>query len=150
MPRFTPQVDSVLRRAGWLPDRQVDLAPWKTSMSDFRWHAAAEEFLQEFGGIRVDISGSGITCTRESFEFDPELAVGEEDRFAELSELFGRRFFPLGETGQGEFFLAIDEEGVVYLLASRVLRVGAGDSALENLVTGVAPEVLDPSTGGTS
>lgn len=98
----------------------------------------------------MDISGSGITCAREPFEFDPELAVGEEDRFAELSELFGRRFFPLGETGQGEFFLAIDEEGVVYLLAAWALRVGAGDSALEHLVTGVAPERLSPPTGSTS
>ncbi|NEC86429.1 SUKH-3 domain-containing protein [Streptomyces sp. SID12501] len=150
MSRFTSEVESVLRRAGWLPDRRFDLAPWKSSMSGFLWHAAAEEFLQEFGGIRVDISGSGITCAREPFEFDPELAIGEEGRFAELSELFGRSFFPLGEIGQGEFFLAIDEEGVVYLLAAWVLRVSSGDSALEHLVTGVAPERLGAPNGSIS
>lgn len=116
-------------------------------MPDFVWHGAAEEFLQEFGGLRVDISGPGITCAREPFELDPELAIGEEERFAEISESFNRTFFPVGELGQGEFFLAIDEEGVVYLLGARVLRLGAGDLALEHLVTGVAPERLSPSTG---
>ncbi|MFD7631535.1 SUKH-3 domain-containing protein [Streptomyces sp. NPDC059851] len=146
MPRFSDEVEGVLRRAGWLPDRRVDLAQWKVSSAEFTWHAAAEKFLQEFGGLRVDNSGPGITCARESFEFDPELAIGEGERFAELSELFGHKFFPLGEVGQGEFFLAIDEEGAIYLLGAWVLRHGPGDLALEHLVTGVAPERLSRPT----
>ncbi|MFI5981097.1 SUKH-3 domain-containing protein [Streptomyces sp. NPDC051555] len=142
MPRFSREVEGVLRAAGWLPDRRVGLTQWKASVSEFSWHAAAESFLQEFGGLRVDISGPGITCVREPFEFDPELAIGEGGRFVELSELFGRRFFPLGEFGQGEFFLAIDEQGVIYLLGAWALRYGAGDLALEHLVMGVAPKRL--------
>ncbi|MEV5594683.1 SUKH-3 domain-containing protein [Streptomyces sp. NPDC052496] len=146
MPRFSQEVEGVLRRSGWLPDRRVDLARWKVLAAEFTWHAAAEKFLQEFGGLRVDIGGPGITCAREPFEFDPELAVGEGERFAELSGLFGLRFFPLGEVGQGEFFLAIDEEGAVYLLGAGASRYGVGDLALERLVTGVAPERLSPPT----
>ncbi|MES9508503.1 SUKH-3 domain-containing protein [Streptomyces sp. NPDC000609] len=144
MPRFSREVEDALRCADWVPNRRVCLDRWKASLSEFTWHAAAEEFLREFGGIRVDISGPGITCAREPFEFDPELAIGEGERFAELSELFGRKFFPLGEVGQGEFFLAIDEEGAIYLLGAWALRHGAGDLALKHLVTGVAPERPSP------
>lgn len=147
MPRFSAEVESVLRQAGWVQDRRVDLTRWKAIMSNFAWNAAAEEFLAEFGGVRVENDGPGITCARESFEFDPELAIGEEGRFSELSEFFGIGFFPLGEVGQGESFLAIDEEGILYLLGSWAFRLGVGDLALEHLVTGVAAERLDLPTG---
>ncbi|MCM2417705.1 SUKH-3 domain-containing protein [Streptomyces sp. RKAG293] len=150
MSRFSPEVDVVLRESGWFPGRRTEIFRWKVSVPDFIWHAAAEKFLEEFGGINVHISGPGITCAREPFEIDPDLAIGEEGRFAELSELFGRRFFPLGEVGRGEFFLAIDEEGLMYLLATAVLSLGAADLALENLVTGVSAERLSPPTGSGS
>jgi len=116
-------------------------------MSEFAWHAAAETFLHEFARIRVDISGPGVTCAREPFEFEPELAMGEEGRFAELSELFHRNFFPVGETGQGEFFLGIDEKGILYLLAARAFSLGPVDVAIEHLVRGIAPERIEPTNG---
>ncbi|MFD7225520.1 SUKH-3 domain-containing protein [Streptomyces sp. NPDC059892] len=147
MPRFSPEAESALRRSGWFPDRRVNITRWKATMPNFAWNAEAEEFLAEFGGVRVENDGPGITCARESFEFDPELAIGEEGRFSELSEFFGLGFFPLGEVGQGEFFLAIDEEGILYLLGSWAFRLGVGDLALEHLVTGVAAERLDLPTG---
>ena len=145
MPRFSREVEDVLRCAGWLPGRRVDLGQWKNSLSEFVWHDAAENFLREFGGIRVEASGPGVDCAREPFEFDPELAIGEGGRFLELSEVYGKKFFPLGETGQGEFFLAIDEKSVVYLLAAVALRFDVVDRALDHLVTGVAPERINPS-----
>ncbi|MFF2045096.1 SUKH-3 domain-containing protein [Kitasatospora sp. NPDC058170] len=145
MPRFSPETESVLLCAGWTPGRRVDLSDWKTSVREFIWHAAAENFLSEFGGLRVDISGPGVTCAREPFEFDPELAIGEGGRFAELSESLGHNFFPLGEIGRGEFFLAIDEEGVIYLLGAGSKRHGKAELALENLITGIAPkEIVSP------
>lgn len=147
MPRFTPPVEAVLRQAGWHPDRRVDLTRWKASLTEFPWHPAAERFLGEFGGLRVDVRGPGITVAREPFELDPELAAGEEERFADLSAAFGCAFFPVGELGQGEFFLGIDEEGAVYLLAARAFRHGPADAALEHLVTGVAPQRVAPPGG---
>ncbi|MCA2213288.1 SUKH-3 domain-containing protein [Jidongwangia harbinensis] len=150
MTRFTAGVEHVLRRAGWVPHRRVDISRWKASVPEFDWHAAAEDFLTEFGGLRVDIDGPGTTCVREPFEFDPDLAVGEEERFADLSDRYGHRFFPLGEVGQGEFFLAIDEQSVVYLVATAVLRHGSVDLALEQLITGVAPERLSPPPTGAT
>ncbi|AKJ13349.1 hypothetical protein ABB07_25945 [Streptomyces incarnatus] len=68
---------------------------------------------------------------------DPALAIGEEQRFEELSERFGLRLFPIGEFGVGDFFLGMDEYGVLYLLAAWAFRLGAPDEALENLIKGV-------------
>ena len=137
MPRFSPETERVLRLSGWFPGRQTEIQDWKLQLSRFSWHSAAERFLTEFGGITVELSGPGVSCARQSFEIDPELAVGEEGRFQELSERFDRRFFPLGEVGVGDFFLAIDENGLLYLLAAWAFHLGAWDEALENLITGV-------------
>ena len=144
MSRFSEEVESSLRIAGWQPGRQVDLVHWRAAIPGFSWHAAAEVFLREFGGLRVDLEGPGIARARESFEFDPELAVGEEERFSELSKLFGRNLFPLGALGNGDFFLAMAAAGGIDLLGAWVFRGGVGDLALENLVAGVAPERLAP------
>ncbi|MGY4740077.1 SUKH-3 domain-containing protein [Streptomyces sp. ATMOS53] len=137
MARFTPEVERVLRLSGWSPGRQTDIEAWKEQLSDFTWHPAAERFLTEFGGMAVDVSGRGVNVAREPFEIDPELAVGEEGAFQQLSERFGRKFFPIGEIGRGEFLLAIDEDGVLYLLAAWAFRLGPSDEALENLINGV-------------
>ncbi|WHM40853.1 SUKH-3 domain-containing protein [Streptomyces sp. BPTC-684] len=145
MSRFSPEVEGVLRAAGWFPGRRVDIEPWRKSMRGFSLHAAAEEFLREFGGIRVRISGPGITCAREPFVIDPDLAYGEEEKFAYLSEQFGRAFFPVGEHGNGEFYLAIDAEGVLYLLMSGVQLLGPSDLGLDHLIVGVAAERLSPA-----
>ncbi|WP_405437555.1 SUKH-3 domain-containing protein [Streptomyces avidinii] len=132
--------DDALRRAGWFPGRQVDVAPWRNSMQGFPMHVAAEEFLREFGGIRVQVSGPGVTCMRIPFEIDPELALGEEDRFLEISRRFDCSLFPVGMKDSGDFFLCIDEDGTVYGLMNWLFLLGRGDAALEHLVTGVAGE----------
>ncbi|MGW2044480.1 SUKH-3 domain-containing protein [Streptomyces sp. NPDC001858] len=141
MPRFSSEAEDVLRRSGWFPGRRADIQSWKELLPGLSWHAAAEGFLAEFGGLSVDVSGPGVSCAREPFEIDPELAVGEEDRFEDLSERFGRRFLPLGEVGT-EFFLGIDEDGVLYLLAAWAFRLGPSDEALENLIRGVKSEKM--------
>jgi hypothetical protein len=105
-------------------------------------HEAAEEFLSEFGGLVFDISGPGISCAREPFELDPLLAEGEEDRFADWSEVIGKSLYPIGEGDQGHYFLAIDESGEVYLVADWVAAFGPADKALEGLTLGVAPTVV--------
>ncbi|WP_208901020.1 SUKH-3 domain-containing protein [Streptomyces incarnatus] len=137
MSRFSAETESVLLASGWFPGRQVDIRAWQDRLADFAWHAAAVRFLTEFGGISVDLSGPGVTCAREPFVIDPALAIGEEQRFEELSERFGLRLFPIGEFGVGDFFLGMDEYGVLYLLAAWAFRLGAPDEALENLIKGV-------------
>lgn len=100
MPRFSSEAEDVLRHSGWFPGRRADIQSWKELLPGLSWHEAAEGFLAEFGGLSVDVSGPGVSCAREPFEIDPELAVGEEGRFEDLSERFGRRFLPSGRSGR--------------------------------------------------
>ncbi len=106
-------------------------------------HDAADAFLEEFGGLTVSISGPGINRARESFELDPELAWGEDDRFSEWSDSIGKRLFPLGELDHGRFFLGIDEDSEVYVVETWVAGFGSMPQALENLILGVAPLRID-------
>lgn len=112
-------------------------------LANLSMHGAAETFLQEFGGLTVNIGGPGITCAREPFELDPELAGGEEDRFSEWSESIGRRLYPLGELAHGRFFLGIDEVSEIYLVETWVAGFGTMPQALGNLILGVAPRRID-------
>ncbi|MGW1169637.1 SUKH-3 domain-containing protein [Streptomyces sp. NPDC001153] len=145
MSSWSPEVDEVLKASGWTPGRKVDTARWRSMFEAvaLSMHDAAEAFLQEFGGLTVNVSGPGISCARTPFELDPELAWGEDDRFTEWGEAIGRRLYPLGELDHGRFFLGIDEVGVIYLVATWVASFGPMPHAMENLVLGVAPRRID-------
>lgn len=67
MSRFSERAEHDLRAAGWEPGRKVDTAEWRgllEASGEVRMHAAAEEFLGEFGGLKVPISGPGISVAR--------------------------------------------------------------------------------------
>ncbi|MDI3405067.1 SUKH-3 domain-containing protein [Streptomyces cavernicola] len=102
-------------------------------------HAAADAFLQEFGGLTVNIAGPGVDRAREPFALDPELALGEGDRFAEWGDLLGRRLFPVGELDHGRYFLGVDERRELYLVETWLAGFGSLPEALDNLILGVAP-----------
>ncbi|GGU67709.1 SUKH-3 domain-containing protein [Lentzea flava] len=140
--RFTRETEKTLRGAGWYPGRTVDTAVWRVPLeeSGFVFPEAAERFLAEFGGLSVDHGGPGLTRAKEPFEFDPLLALGEDDRFGEWGASVGRVIAPLGELDRGRFFLGIDENSVIYLVADWLASFGAGDEGLEHLVLGVMPE----------
>jgi hypothetical protein len=142
---FTPDVEAVLRRSGWFPGRAVEISGYKARLPGFLWHEAAERFLEEFGGIYVDVQGPGQSVAKEPFEIDPALAVGEEGRFEELSQKFHRQLFPVGELGQGEFFLAVDQDSSLYLVGSSVFRLGASGEGLAKLVLGIQGTRLEIS-----
>lgn len=102
-------------------------------------HSAAARFVAEFGGLNVRISGRGVSRARVPFEVDPDLADGEEDRFAEWGAELGCSLFPLGVLDHGRFFLAISEIAEIFLVETWVASFGVGDTALANLILGVAP-----------
>ncbi|MFF0298536.1 SUKH-3 domain-containing protein [Kitasatospora sp. NPDC004614] len=153
MNRWSDEVTRVLTASGWTPGRAVETGRWRELFEPggVELHAAAEAFLREFGGLTVDIDGPGITCARTPFELDPELAVGEEDRYLELGEDVGRRIFPLGELDHGRFFLGIDETGEVYLVEGALASFGPMPQAMEHLILGVMPRWIrdePPVDGG--
>lgn len=145
MSSWSTETGKVLEASGWTPERQVDTDRWRSMFEavGLAMHDAAEAFLQEFGGLTVNVSGPGISCARTPFELDPELAWGEDDRFAEWGESIGHRLFPLGELDHGRFFLGIDEVGVIYLVETWVASFGPMPQAVEHLVLGVAPRRID-------
>ncbi|MER5583670.1 SUKH-3 domain-containing protein [Streptomyces asoensis] len=145
MSSWSPRVEAVLKASGWTPGRRVDTSRWRSLFESvgLSMHDAAQAFLQKFGGLTVNVSGPGISCARTPFELDPELAWGEEDRFAQWGEAIGRRLYPLGELDHGRFFLGIDEGGVVHLVETWVAGFGPMPHAMENLVLGVAPRRID-------
>ncbi|MFD9565807.1 SUKH-3 domain-containing protein [Streptomyces sp. NPDC059994] len=145
MSTWSPEVLEVLEASGWTAGRRVDTAGWRSMFEGVGicMHAAAQEFLQEFGGLAVSHGGPGISRAREPFELDPELAWGEEDRFSQWSDVLGRELFPLGELDGGRFFLGIDENSEIYLVETWVASFGVMPRALENLILGVMPRTID-------
>lgn len=128
----------VLREAGWVPGRQVDVSRWVRALEDegIIVHGAARRFLAEFGGLAVEISGPGANCARAPFEFGPLQCLGEEDRFLEWSEETGRSICPVGVLDRGRFFLGIDEQGEILLVETWVASFGRMPTALDSLVRG--------------
>ncbi|MDR6981121.1 hypothetical protein J2X68_007863 [Streptomyces sp. 3330] len=135
----------VLEASGWMAGRRVDTTGWRSRFEavGIVMHDAAEQFLQEFGGLIVSVDGPGINRAREPFELDPELAWGEDDRFSEWSDSLGIRLFPLGEFDHGRFFLGIDDDSEIYLVETWVANLGPMPHALEKLILGVMPRRID-------
>ncbi|WP_406516024.1 SUKH-3 domain-containing protein [Streptomyces sp. NBC_00873] len=144
MSELSEEAERVLLLAGWTPGRRVDTSAWRARLegSGFSMHEAAERFLSEFGGLSFEYGGYGISRTREPFELDPLLGLGEDDRFREWGELIGVTLFPIGELDQGRYFLGLDDMGEIYLVADWLARFGIGLSGMESLILGVMPEVL--------
>jgi len=126
----------VLRAAGWFPGRSIvpQVEKWSSSLDQpggFEIFEAARGALAEFGGLCVRMSGPGQEVARASFNLDPMLAQGEEERFADHGAQFMTRLYPLGEASDGNSFLAIDSIGRIYLLLDSCVLLAA--STLEGL-----------------
>ena len=146
---FDEVTAGTLARAGWFPGRSVNIDHWAGLLRDegIELHAAAEAFLREFGGLVVDKSGPGISRAREPFTLDPATCVGEGDRFLEWSEELGRRIVPVGELGQGRFFLGLDETSELCLVETYVATFGRMPAGLKRLMRGAMPVVPGAAFG---
>ncbi|WP_437819353.1 SUKH-3 domain-containing protein [Sorangium sp. So ce1078] len=146
---WSEETESRLVVAGWYKGRRnaQRVAEWRQNLekpNGLQMSLAAERALEEFGGLRVDCQGPGLECARGSFDLDPELASGEEDRFDHFRDQVGSDLFPLGEAFEGQAFLAIDSTGRVYLLGDRVQLIGSNVySALDSMLMGRLPIEID-------
>jgi hypothetical protein len=149
MSRFSPQAEDILRRAGWYPGRQVPdlVALWRKSVSEsdgVDMFPGAEKALLEFGGLKLDEQGPGVTCSREPFNLDPTLAMYEHDRFEDFISALNTNLYPLGEAVGGSCFIAIAENGNVYLLMQELMLIGQSmEEGLESLLIGRLGERID-------
>lgn len=132
----------VLAQAGWFPGRNVDVSSWCAALADeYVLHRAAEEFLSEFGGLRIG-------KWRDLFEFDPVHGKDDGGRLAAWGEELGRSLFPVGAClSWHPFTLAIDETTELYLVAETIATYGPMPDALNRLLLGKAPRCLDEPEG---
>ena len=144
--RFSAPTMELLQEAGWVPGRDVS---GKLQLpDDFVPFPAALNVLNEFGNLRIGKHGPGVECARIPLILNPMLATGEFDRFIEYENTLRIRLYPLGETGDGHSFIAIDEQGRIFLLFENISFVdNTFDAALDNLLNGTKPPILIDSTG---
>jgi hypothetical protein len=137
---WSDETEKYFIEAGWTPDRKewraVDGWRARLAESGFGMFDTAYAVLAEFGGIQVSRSGPGVECSRGGVDINPDLADGEEERFATLAHLVGGAVFPLGEAYGGHAFIGIDEKGMVYLVGDALKLLGrdmyeAADAVLE-------------------
>ncbi len=140
--RFNGPVYDVLTRSGWYPGRKVPelVANWVKRLdrpARFSIFPTAETFLLEFGGLRIDQDGPGISCARTPFHLNPLLALGEYEYFEDYARQVESTFYPLGEMDGGDSFLAIDCSGRVFGIKNILSIIGLNiEDALANLILG--------------
>lgn len=142
MGRFSAETEQLLRASGWFEGRAVpDLVEsWRAEVESSRGFVltpVARRALNEFGGLHILSEGAGVAYARSDIDFNPTLAMFEEDRFFSFQCLQGKQLFPLGEAALGHVFAVIDESGAVYLVMEEVHYVAdTFDAALESILLG--------------
>ena len=151
MTRFSDQVETVLRAAGWAPDRKdvqrarhwgLTLSAWASPAGhQHTFSPKASQALAEFGGLTVHQDGPGVDVARATFTLDPELALHTWLTLRGLGSVLEVGLFPLGIEDEGVSTLAIDNTGRVFALdhTAEWLLGGTIDEALTTLVLGRRP-----------
>lgn len=140
MQRWSMETDRVLRRAGWQPGRSVATETWEELLRErgfflFHFHEAARRFLAEFGGLVTYGWPADAVATRSAVRFDPLTAEWDEAAFARLSEKAGTPLCPVGRADNGNSYLAMAEDGALYLAREDVEQLAdSADRGLDVLV----------------
>ncbi|MEU4151515.1 SUKH-3 domain-containing protein [Streptomyces sp. NPDC026659] len=150
-PRFPGAADNALRTAGWHPGRwnikQAEI--WADTLREHLSPAghrhtvfpAAVEAWAEFGGLRVNPTGTGRQVAPATLHLDPLHGLHLARTLGDLGRALGTEVSPLGEETATAALLAIDAEGRVYALDhSGDWYLGPDiDHALTTLVMGTHP-----------
>jgi hypothetical protein len=155
---FPPDVESVLRAAGWTPGRNetAQARRWGLALASHASPAGHQHTVvapamaafAEFGGLAVPGDGAGEQIARSGFVLDPLRGLHSASTLADLGALIGARLTPLGEEG-ATGLLAVDERGRVFVLDHTAdWYLGASvDEALTTLVAGRMPaRITDDGT----
>jgi hypothetical protein len=136
--RWSSETDGVLRKAGWQPGRAVATETWEWILRErgsFVVHEAARRFLAEFGGLVSYGWPADSRVTQSAIRFDPLTAEWDEGTFARLSEKAGTPLCPVGRADNGNSYLGMGENGVLYLAREDVEPLGdSADQGLDLLV----------------
>ncbi len=145
MNRFSQATETILRKAGWFPGRNVsDLVEgWRVELrrlNNQEMFPEAEKILLEFGGLKIK------TPTNKDipkYDLNPLLVIGENDRFEAFEEILKAKLYPLGEADGGHAFLAVSEDGKIYLLMMNLFFVADNfDETLEIMASRKMPRFI--------
>ncbi len=145
MENLPEQILNTLEAAGWCQGRCAEslVAKWRQNLyheDGYTLLPSGRELLLSLGGLAIQQSGPGETCAVSSFVFDPELALGEEDRFAYFADQIGKELCPIGSCENGQLLLAISADGFIYALMDDIFLLGTNFSeALSSLILGRQP-----------
>jgi hypothetical protein len=137
---FSSELEQVLRRCGWSPERRVPVRRWTEVLiqEGFVPIDRALLILESFGGLTITppIPLDKTLFLPQPFTFDPILAAtGEYDRVADWQERFNVRVFPLAAIGQGGMILFADDGRIIDAWADNFNVLGQDlQEALEVLV----------------
>jgi hypothetical protein len=150
-PRFSPDVETELIAAGWMPGRDASarVDPWLAEVATREGEYgtrlepfdAARRIYHEFGLLDVDLHGMGEELGRFPIHFYPMDVPLDPFYLAAFGRHVGGRVFPIGHTDDGANMLVVDESGRVYNLhdTGTYLLGNTIDEALELMVHGRRP-----------
>jgi hypothetical protein len=126
----------ILRRAGWFPDRQVDVQYALPILQEngSAVHEAALTFLREYASLTLKFPHARVSGVTDDVHIDPVLAslhVGPG--WAEhYSERLGEPLCVVGEAYRGNMVMLVAPSGKTLLGRDELLLL-AGESPLEAL-----------------
>jgi hypothetical protein len=134
----SPEAETILRSAGWSPDRTVDIDEWVVRLrrDGNQVSPVAEAILERFGGLELRHRLDG-GASRYDLSLNPATWYGERDRVLDIEEVLKSPACPLGEFS-GDAMLAVLGDG-------RVVSAFGGDM---NLVGDTWSSALDLITLG--
>ena len=142
-----------LSAAGWTPGRDVreQVAVWKDALSSqggFEIFPAAERALREFGGLKVQQEGPGVTCYRTPFAIDPTLGGKCKKLLIHYGDFLGAELYPIGAKFGEDTLLVVASDSRVFAIGEGVWLVGLGIvDALDALLVGRMPNFLGTPDG---
>jgi hypothetical protein len=140
-PRFTPETERRLTRAGWTPGakRPIDGALRALESEGHPVFAVVRELLAGFGGFEIPIRHH-LAGDEDLLVLRPEAAVERffKDLVEEYAERVGRPLCPVGVVFSGNYVLALAEDGASFAGYEDTLLAVATDpiQMLEKLCTG--------------
>jgi hypothetical protein len=114
---ISPRFRELLYRAGWSPERQVEITGWVTSLQKegFTPNPIALAILASFGGLSLRIPPAGTGTYEHELRFDPvRAATGESDRGKEWKDELGVDLFPVGEEVTSGNIIWAGSDGRIY------------------------------------
>jgi SUKH-3 immunity protein len=146
--KFSVEVINYLQISGWDSDR--DIRGFITLPQDFTFSEKVQNIIYSFGKLVVGEEGAGQNVVKTKVIFDPikaEFENEEDGYFHYYSNLLATNLYPLGIISDNDMYLAISDEGKIYILKDWISCVGdTFEDGLHNLLLGIKGKELDEET----